>query len=736
MSDSPKTGLSSFSRSYAAMWAVLLVGFVSTGLLIYKEKNWDHIYRNAVPNLRLVLSAKARLAEGHLWFEELMAGDATVNRDAVMELVNQASRDVKSLAAPNAFGAPRVIGHQQLQNELGRGVLELGQLLDNLTRLLENRWSNRATAKIGSESDQQFDQAFSAALEMMDFIKDIIDQHLNMARREQENWHEATLVVWIGVVLGASLATLLLNQNQIITQAALSEREQTLSTILKAAPIGIGRLKDDRFNWVNNRMAVITGWSREELSGAAVLFENEEAYLSAKAEMSAMIEEQGIGFVETTWRKKDGSRINVLIRAARLEQGDPRAGIVYTALDITEQKETENLVRQSEARFRSLVEQSPRPLAVYDASGQCRRTNPAWRELWSDVLADRRTGLPHFNPRGMPEPVRAAFEEALGGRPYISVEWLLTKKAPSAPTETDKPDRNITLILQTRSFPVKDHLGGTMDVAVVIEDVTQRATARSKREALIKELALKNAELEQYAYTVSHDLKNPLVTIQGFLGVLRQDALEGRIEDIDKDSALISAAASKMMVLLNNLLELTRIGGKAAAPETINLTDLVEKAVTRLREQAVMGAAEITIGSDMPSVTCDRERLIEVFYNLIENAVKFSLENAPIRIEILAHEAGDEVVCTVKDKGRGIERRYLDRIFMMFEQLDPSTPGSGVGLSLVKRIIQTHGGVITAESEGLGKGTTIKFTLPRAEESRNDIHLIRPHPKDDKHPPG
>ena len=235
-----------------------------------------------------------------------------------------------------------------------------------------------------------------------------------------------------------------------------------------------------------------------------------------------------------------------------------------------------------------------------------------------------------------------------------------------------------------------------------------------ERKKLIEELAKKNAELEQFTYTVSHDLKSPLVTINGFLGYLEQDALSGNMERLKRDTLRIQEAVQKMQRLLNELLELSRIGRMMNAPEYIPFNQLVQEALEmvhgRLEERGVVVHAQ----PDLAAVHGDRPRLIEIVQNLIDNAAKYMGGQVRPRIEI--GQRGEDPhsgfpVFYVRDNGIGIPPEHHERVFGLFNKLDPRSEGTGVGLALVKRIVEVHGGRIWLESEA-GAGSTFLFTLP------------------------
>jgi signal transduction histidine kinase len=226
------------------------------------------------------------------------------------------------------------------------------------------------------------------------------------------------------------------------------------------------------------------------------------------------------------------------------------------------------------------------------------------------------------------------------------------------------------------------------------------------------ELEVRNAELERYAYSVSHDLKSPLVTIRGFLGYLERAAAEGDLEAVGRDVARITAATDRMHALLGELLELSRVGRDGSRHEPVSLRLLAEEARDLLAAKARERGAQIEVAPDLPTAPGDTVRLREVFQNLIENALTFTPPGKPPRVEIGSAVEGDQVVVHVRDNGIGIEPRHHELVFGLFNRLDASSEGTGVGLALVRRIVETHGGRVWVESEGAGRGSTFRFTLP------------------------
>jgi signal transduction histidine kinase len=231
------------------------------------------------------------------------------------------------------------------------------------------------------------------------------------------------------------------------------------------------------------------------------------------------------------------------------------------------------------------------------------------------------------------------------------------------------------------------------------------------------DLAAKNAELERFNYTVSHDLKTPLVTIRGFAGLAGTDLVAGRQEAVRKDLGRIVAAADKMHRLLDDLLELSRIGRVVHPPEDVALGELAREALDLLRGPLETKGVVVHLADDLPVVRADRRRLLEVLQNLIENAIKFTGAQSQPRIEVGWRSSGSERVIFVRDNGHGIEARFLERVFGLFEKLDSAAEGTGVGLALVKRIVEAHGGRVWAESAGIGHGSTFCFTLPERAEA-------------------
>jgi PAS domain S-box-containing protein len=249
-----------------------------------------------------------------------------------------------------------------------------------------------------------------------------------------------------------------------------------------------------------------------------------------------------------------------------------------------------------------------------------------------------------------------------------------------------------------------DERGQAITMFGTIQDVTQRRLAE-------EELRQRNEELLRFVYTVSHDLKSPLVTIRTFLGFLGQDLGKDDPVLVETDMEHIRRAAERMARLLDELLELSRVGRKMNPPQDVLLQDLVSETLTVVAGLMADKRAEVHV-TDVPVVLRgDRARLLEVFQNLIDNALKFTRADSHPRIDVGIEDRADGLAFFVRDNGVGIDPRHKAKLFGMFEKLHPGTEGTGIGLALVKRIVEVHGGRVWAESPGPDQGTTFYFTL-------------------------
>jgi signal transduction histidine kinase len=236
----------------------------------------------------------------------------------------------------------------------------------------------------------------------------------------------------------------------------------------------------------------------------------------------------------------------------------------------------------------------------------------------------------------------------------------------------------------------------------------------NKLEATLAELADKNKELETFVYTVSHDLKTPIVTIEGFIGALREDFGDLIDENAEKYLNYMSDASRNMEFLINDLLHLSRIGRLPERKIEFSFDDLMKKVLKTLQPFIDERGVTLKIEKDLPLIYGEMERLGQVMENLLSNAVKYiGKENPAPQIDVGAIEQDGQKVFFVKDNGIGIEKHYYQKIFEIFHRLPSGKKlgeGTGVGLTIVKRIVEHHGGKIWLESE-LGKGTTFFFTL-------------------------
>lgn len=456
----------------------------------------------------------------------------------------------------------------------------------------------------------------------------------------------------------------------------------------------------------NDVLARMYGYnSSEDFYGVRLLDlqpDREISETNYRATLKLVQEGYRSGGRETWERTRDGEMVYFLNNAVGVIEDDYLVGLWGTQLDITVLKNTEDALRRSEARTRALLDAIPDMIFEFKQDGTI---------LQFVSSAINRPLLPPDQFLG--KTIREVLP-SVADQTYFAIERVMESGHVHA-FEYQLPQDGENKIFEARISPLSADT-----VLAIVRDVSLQKWIQGERDQLITELELKNAELERFTYTVSHDLKSPLITIKGFLGFLKADAQSGNIKRMESDIQRISDAADKMQLLLNDLLELSRIGRLVNKSLSIDLNEMISEVLELLHGRLHGGtvSVRVSVAEQLPMIYGDRPRLFEVLQNLVDNAAKFMGDQPNPHIEIGQEGTTEDgtPILFVRDNGIGIDPRFKDRIFGLFDKLDPRTEGTGIGLALAKRIIEFHGGRIWVESEP-GKGATFYFTLPQNEVS-------------------
>lgn len=371
--------------------------------------------------------------------------------------------------------------------------------------------------------------------------------------------------------------------------------------------------------------------------------------------------------------------------------------------------------RESEERFRDLYHNTPVMMHSIDRTGQIVEVNDHWlktlRYPREEVLGY--PGIDFLTPASKRYAQEVAIPELLEKGIAEDVSYQMVTR--------DGHILDVSLSASTE----RDEDGQILRSRAMIVDVTALKRAEREREQTIRQLESKNEELERFTYTVSHDLKSPLATIRGYAGMLARDA-EKNPERLRADLGQIEQAIELLAELLDGLLELSRAGQVIRKPKEVDLAGVVRDAAIMLSGGLGEHDVELEIDPELGTALCDAVRLRQVFQNLIENAIKFRRDGIRPRIEVgrrspdhdhssdRGSSSGAETVYFVCDNGVGLDPADAENILQPFQKLDPDIPGYGIGLALVRRVVEVHGGRVWIESAGRGEGATACFTLPRS----------------------
>lgn len=265
---------------------------------------------------------------------------------------------------------------------------------------------------------------------------------------------------------------------------------------------------------------------------------------------------------------------------------------------------------------------------------------------------------------------------------------------------------NVILPVLSRALAVRSL---RVENAALLRRLTDRT---AELEVANRELAAANRELEAFAYSVSHDLRAPLRVIEGFSRIVIEDFAREIPDEAREHLETVSANVQRMEQLINDLLRFSRLGRQPLAKQTVNMTALVHEAIREMRAGAPAGNINVRV-SQLPDVEADLALLRQVFVNLLSNAFKFTRDKEEAVIEIEGRRQEGDCIYTVRDNGAGFDMRYAQKLFGIFQRLhrQDEFEGTGIGLSIAQRIVERHGGRISAEAE-IGRGATFTFTLP------------------------
>jgi PAS domain S-box-containing protein len=448
------------------------------------------------------------------------------------------------------------------------------------------------------------------------------------------------------------------------------------------------------------------GYQRDELVGQKVKNIIPEGFAErliadgTRSAADALAQQIGTG-IELIARRKNRSVFPIEIMLSPLESAE---GTLVTAAirDISARKTAEKHLAQMEGRYRGLLEAAPDAMVVVNQGGEIVLLN---------VQAEKQFGYSRDELVGqkVKNIIPEGFAERLVADALRSVEDALAQQIGTGIELNGKRKNGSEFPIELMLSPLESTEG--ILVTVAVRDITARKQAEANLLNKVEELNRSNEELGQFAYIASHDLQEPLRMVASYTQLLSR-RYKGKLDsDADEFIAFAVDGASRMQRLIQDLLAYSRVGTKRSEMVEISSEEALQQALINLRGAIEEKGALVTHDS-LPPVIADDMQLVQLFQNLVGNAIKYQNSGVP-RVHITATKNGAKRwTFSVKDNGLGIDPQYFDKIFGMFQRLHKREEfaGTGIGLAICKKIVERHGGNISVESE-LGKGSTFRFAL-------------------------
>ncbi|HEY7588749.1 MAG TPA: PAS domain S-box protein [Thermoplasmata archaeon] len=454
---------------------------------------------------------------------------------------------------------------------------------------------------------------------------------------------------------------------------------------------------DGYFRQLNPAWERVLGWTNEELMSKPYLdFVHPEDRKPTIDAAGGLAEGKTVITFENRYRCKDGSYRWISWNSYPLMEEEL---IFADARDITDHKQAEEI----RSRLSAIVESSEDAIFSKTLDGIIVTWNRGAERMYgytSEEAIGKNVSM--LAPKDRIDEIPQLLQRVKAGEAVPHSETIRLRK--------DRTPIHVSVSMS----PIRDASGRIAGVSTIARDITERKRAEEQIARQAKELARSNSELEQFAYVASHDLQEPLRMVASYTELIAK-RYKGKLDaEADEFISYAVDGANRMRALINDLLVYSRVGtrGRESAPTSLQV--VLDEALSNLQVAIRESGAEITHNA-MPIVMADGSQLVLVFQNLIGNAIKFRRESPP-RVHVAAQQKGDEWILSVRDNGIGIDPRYFHRLFTMFQRLHARNeyPGTGIGLAIVKKVVERHLGRVWVESEP-GQGSTFYFTIPAKE---------------------
>ena len=483
------------------------------------------------------------------------------------------------------------------------------------------------------------------------------------------------------------------------SEKTLQESEERYHTIVEGCIDGIVVLRGTKVAYINQNVSYISGYSLEELYGLDFnkFVSPEHLQKTLDVYLRRTVGKEVPSACEIVAIHKDGHSIWLEISGTWIEYQDGKAFMIFLH-DITERKQAEEAIKIEQEKYRNVVESIGEGLFVTDKDGVVTYLNPE---------AERLTGYKTA------EVIGKQIKELVSKDVIKTIDFPLQKVIKGEPSQSFEAEfrrKDNTLVFVEVTLIANKKDGDIIEFMGVIRDITDRKHSEEKLKEALEDLEGLRKELDQFAYVASHDLKEPLRMVSGFIQLI-SNQYKGKLDsDADEFIDFAIDGSNRMRNMVGSLLEYSRVSTRGKPFKSTNSNMVLGLALYNLSSTIQTSGAVIT-HDPMPTVMADSMQLVQLFQKLIDNAIMYRGEKEA-HIHISAEKKDNGLVFSVEDNGIGINPEYKDQVFQIFRRLhEKDGSGTGMGLAICKKIVERHGGKIWVESD-IGNGSKFCFTIP------------------------